>query len=152
MKMQEVLSRRVRARCHRLAGAHSSFLPLCCLLLLAGCGRNAGPARYDLTGKITYAGKPVPAGYIVFAPDKTKGNDGPGADAQIKDGVYTVRAKEGTVGGPHIAVINGFDGVSFQKKLTDNPMGLPIFSNARVSVELPKTPTEYDIVVPVNKK
>ena len=49
------------------------------LLLFIGCNRDTGPARYDLKGSITYAGKPVPAGYILFAPDKSKGNDGPGA-------------------------------------------------------------------------
>jgi hypothetical protein len=126
-------------------------MPLCILamlLVLPGCGRDAGPARYDLSGSITYAGKPVPSGYIVFAPDVSKGNNGPGADAEIKDGVYKVRAKEGTVGGPHIATINGFDGVGFQKGLTSNPMGLPTFSDVQISVDLPKETSKYDIAIP----
>ena len=45
------------------------------------------------------------SGFIVFAPDKSKGNDGPGANAEIKDGAYRTRPKEGTIGGPHVATI-----------------------------------------------
>ena len=123
---------------------------LLCLFVSIGCNRNLGPVRYDLTGKITYGGKPVPAGYILFSPDKSKGNDGPGADAEIKNGVYKVRTKEGTIGGPHIATVSGFDGVSQKKGLTANPMGLPIFQNIQVRVDLPKKSTTYDIVVPTN--
>ena len=121
-------------------------------LATSGCNRNAGPARYNLTGTITYGGKPIPAGYILFAPDTSKGNDGPGADAEIKDGVYRMRPNEGTVGGPHIATISGFDGVSFQRGLTLNPMGLPIFSSVQVSVDLPKAAATHDFAIPAKTK
>ena len=43
------------------------------LLLAAGCG-EAGPARYHVSGKVTFNGQPVPAGQIVFEPDPTAGN------------------------------------------------------------------------------
>ena len=120
-------------------------------LAALGCNRNTGPARYDLTGTITYAGKPVPAGYILFAPDISKGNDGPGADAEIKDGVYRTRLKDGTVGGPHIATISGFDGVSSHMGQSGNPMGLPLFANVQISVDLPKAAGKHDIVVPAEQ-
>ena len=116
-----------------------------------GCHRNAGPARYDLTGTITYAGKPVPAGYILFAPDKSKGNDGPGADAEIKDGVYHTRLKQGTVGGPHVATISGFDGKPSGQGPDVNPMGKPLFANVQINVDLPKQAATYDLAVPAQK-
>lgn len=126
--------------------------PLLFLLLVAGCNRNAGPARYDLTGTITYEGKPVPVGYILFAPDKSKGNDGPGTDAEIKDGVYKTRPKEGVIGGPHIATVSAFDGKIQQQGPVLSPIRTPLFLNVPVSVDLPKENAAYDIVVPVTAK
>jgi len=129
-----------------------NFLPICIVaglfLVVLGCDRNTGPARYELTGKVTYAGQPVPAGYIIFAPDTSTGNDGPGASVEIKEGAYRVPQADGTVGGPHIVTINGFDGVSFGKGLTINPMGLPIFTDVQISVDLPKESSTHDFVVP----
>ena len=116
-----------------------------------GCHRNAGPARYDLTGTITYAGKPVPAGYILFAPDKSKGNDGPGADAEIKDGVYHTRLKEGTVGGPHVATINGFDGSRRDRDRTSIPWASPCLPTCRSTWTCRSRRPRYDMVVPAQK-
>lgn len=127
------------------------IVPLCVLAMLAlsvGCNRNTGPARYDVSGSITYDGKPVPAGSIIFAPDTSKGNDGPGASAEIKDGVYRTRANQGTVGGPHVATVSGFDGVPYQNGPVTNPMGKALFTNVQISVDLPKQTTTQDIVVP----
>ena len=139
---------------HRYAGLrHLSWLCIVVVFLGAlGCNRDSGPARYDLTGTITYDGKPVPAGYILFAPDTYQGNDGPGASASIKDGVYRVRSGEGTVGGPHSATINGFDDVSFQQGLTSNPMGKPLFLNVEIAVDVPKQDATHDFAIPAQKK
>jgi hypothetical protein len=119
--------------------------------LLVGCNRTTGPARYDLSGAITYDGKPVPAGSIIFAPDTSKGNNGPGASAEIKDGVYRTRAGQGTVGGPHTATISGYDGIAFQSGPMINPMGKPLFAKVRISVDLPKQTTTHDIIIPAQK-
>ena len=120
-------------------------------LAVLGCNRNTGPARYDLTGTITYAGKPVSAGYILFAPDKSKGNDGPGADAEIKDGVYRTRPGKGTIGGPHTATVSGFDGKPPQQDPVVNPMGTPLFTNVPIAVDLPRQTATHDLVIPVQK-
>ena len=40
------------------------FMPV---LVLAGCGRQSGPPRHELSGTVTFDGKPVPAGEIQFA-------------------------------------------------------------------------------------
>ena len=136
-----VLCRPIFVGCGVLAG----------LLLLVGCKGDSGPARYDLTGKVTYNGEPVPAGYILMEPDKSKGNDGPGANADIKDGVYKTRPKQGAVGGPHILSVSGFDGKPQGLGPGHNPMGKPLFANVRVTVDLPKDASIYDIVVPTQQ-
>lgn len=125
---------------------------LALMLSVVGCGRGGdGPARYDLTGAIAYDGKPVPTGSIIFAPDRSKGNDGPGASAEIKDGVYRTRAGQGTVGGAHVATVSGYDGVPFQSGPMTNPMGKPLFQSMQISVDLPKQAATHDIVIPAQK-
>ena len=63
----------------------------------------------------------------------------------------SIKVKEGIIGGPHVATINGFDSVSFGKGLTTNPMGKPVFTNVQIGVDLPKESSTYDIVIPAAK-
>lgn len=56
-----------------------------------GCG---GTSLNDLSGKVTFAGKPVTKGRIYFTPDAMKKNEGPQGFAEIVDGEYDTR-KEG---------------------------------------------------------
>ena len=69
-------------------------------LLLAGCGR--GPTLYQVSGRVTYDGQPLPAGVIYFDPDVTRNHDGPQGYAVIKNGTYNTSARggRGVVGGP----------------------------------------------------
>ena len=134
-----------------LATIHQPLATIFCLLLLAGCGRASGPARYEISGKVTYAGQPVPTGSILFVPDKSKGNDGPGVSADIQEGFFRTRPKDGTIGGPHIANIHGFDGKSYKVGPLNNPLGRPFFSNIQIAVDLPKQASTHDFVIPAQK-
>ena len=113
------------------------YLLLSLVLFLAGCG---GEKRYDLSGTVTYKGKPVPEGYIVFEPDTSKGNTGGPSRAKIIDGKYDTSSSEnvGNLGGPHVVRITGFD-----KKIigaTAGEVALPksLFTDYTVSEDLPK--------------
>jgi len=136
----------------RLRFCAAACLPV--LVVLAGCGSGSGPARFDLSGTVTYDGKPVPAGYIVFNPDAAAGNSGPGTSADIRDGRYSTMSGRGTIGGPHVATVNGFDGVAFQTfdgpngQAMPHPMGKPLFASAAIKADLPKQTAVYDFVVP----
>lgn len=130
------------------------FLCLCAFAAIVssvGCNRTGGPARYELSGSITYDGKPVPVGSILFAPDTSKGNDGPGASADIIDGVYKTRAKDGTVGGPHVATISGYEKKEGEISPLESPMGKPLLMNVRISVDLPKQTATHDFAIPAQK-
>jgi hypothetical protein len=115
---------------------------------LAGCGGDDGPPRYDVSGEVTFQGKPVPVGRIAFEPDTSQGNTGPAGFAEIHDGHYdTAETGKGPVGGPHTVVIDGFDG----KPAPENQnveTGSPLFFGYRVPMDLPKETTTKDFDVP----
>jgi len=113
---------------------------------LVGC--NPGPTRYQVAGKVTFAGKAVPLGRIYFDPDLSKGGEGVllQGTAEIKDGVYdTARTGVGTSGGAILVRIEAFDGVSTDP---ERPAGNPLFPSYQVAVELPRQNTtgkDFDI-------
>jgi hypothetical protein len=81
-----------------------------CLALVIGC--NTKPKMARLSGKVTFKGQPVPAGFISFAPDVANGGLGEMRVLQIKDGVYdsAVEHEPGIKPGPYFIRIAGFDG------------------------------------------
>ena len=109
----------------------------------AGCSGQAGPARYEVSGTVMFAGKPVPTGEISFEPDGAQHNAGPGSMTQIKDGKYRTDPNKGVVGGPYIVRIQGFDGVP----VGDSAMGKPIFPPYSKIVDLPKQTSTQDFSV-----
>jgi len=119
----------------------------CCAMAVAaisaGCGRDSGPPRYDLSGQVTYRGKPVPAGRIVFTPDTSQGNQGPATMADLTDGRYRTRPGKGAVAGPHRVTIIGADG-TMATETHDNSL----FAPYETSVTIDETSTTHDFGVP----
>ena len=118
------------------------------LLFALGCG-SSEPARFDVSGTVQFDGAPVPAGYIVFEPDTTQGNRGPGAGAKIVQGRFATAPDKGVVGGPHIVRIHGTDGVAVELPGEGlNPAGTPLFPDYETRVDFPQTVATHDFVVP----
>jgi hypothetical protein len=109
----------------------------------AGCGSkpDEGPTRYQVSGQVTFDGKPVPTGTITFVT-----TSGPSGSAQITDGKYDTRTGKGVVGGPHQVMIEGFDG----KGTELGAVGNPIFNPYRIEADLPQEDTTKDFVVPAS--
>jgi hypothetical protein len=113
-----------------------------------GCGPR-GPQRFDVSGRVTCGGAPVPAGTIIFEPDLSKGNDGPQGFAPIAGGSFdTARGGRGTVGGPHRVTILGCDGVPVSET---SPQGKPLFDPFVTGADLPRHGTRLDFDVPDNR-
>ncbi len=123
------------------------------LCVAAGCGGPKAPPRYDLSGTVTCDGKPVPTGYLIFTPDTTKGNSGPGSQADISNGRYQTAPGQGTVGGPHVVAICGFDGkpIDLGEGRT-NPQGTPLFLTYRVDIDFPKRAAVQDFAISAEGK
>jgi hypothetical protein len=101
-------------------------VPAAILALGAGCSGSEAK-KVQLSGKVTFKGQPVPAGYISFTPESGKGNPGKEVRVvQIKDGVYDSSQEKdpGVYPGPTIIRIAGFDG----KPLPLFPQGKQIFN------------------------
>ena len=114
------------------------------LMLFAGCGKSSSVERYELSGKMTFHGAPVPVGVILFEP--AKGNGGPGAMAEIHDGEYRTPPGKGTVGGPHIARITAGDGKNVSPLA---PYGGYLGKGeTRLEIDIPRENSSKDLDIP----
>ncbi len=101
-------------------------------LLAVGCGAS-GPKTAEVSGEVTYKGKPVPLGTIAFLSDS-----GAVDSSEIRDGKYTLhRAPQGAV---KITVVSaapmGAPGNPMMQKISKVKMTMGDKSGA--AVELPK--------------
>jgi len=117
------------------------------LSLVCGCGSD-GPERYEVSGKVIYDGKPIPAGEVVFEPDPKRGNTGPQSRAPIEDGRYCTLPGQGSVPGPVIVEVRGYDG----QPHPESPDGLELFRPYRTTAELPREDSQHDVHVPVTQE
>jgi len=122
-------------------------LALTLLCFATGCGSQEN--SYRVSGKVTYDGKPVPAGRVIFEPDAAKGNTGPQGFAVITNGEFdTARpGSKGSIGGPMLVKIDGFDGVPRGEE--GPPLGTPLFPAGDVQeLDLPKADSTHDFAIP----
>jgi hypothetical protein len=115
-------------------------------LLLAGCGKE-NTSVYDVSGTVTFNGRPVPSGRIYFNPDFTRNNDGPQGFADIKHGTFDTRqGGRKVISGPVIARVEGFDGPEGNPRAVGNPLFLPY----EIKLDLPKEASVQALEVPAS--
>jgi hypothetical protein len=115
-----------------------------CLCSPIGC--SSKPEQSLLSGKVTFKGQPVPAGWISFTPDVAAGALGQIRVLQIKDGAYD-SAKESEPGlnpGPYLIEIAGFDG----KRIPLYGQGKQIFNPVKSEHVVPEGVSTKDFVIP----
>jgi hypothetical protein len=83
------------------------------VLAVVGCAPSDGYRLGRVSGKVTFQGQPVTAGFITFMPDRAKQTIGPLAMSKIaEDGTYAMSTKvadDGAVVGHHQVAIMGID-------------------------------------------
>jgi hypothetical protein len=130
----------ISGRRHRFAG----FVMVVGLVAVAGGCRPAESPRHRVRGRVTFDGRPVPAGRIVFSTDAAGGFTGKDGWAPINDGTFdTAGSGYETAGGSLIARIEG--GEQSSDRL---PEGRLLFSNYDVPVVISGTGTELNFDVP----
>jgi hypothetical protein len=111
------------------------------LALAAGC--SSKPEMAQVSGKVTFQGKPVPAGWISFTPEPGKGSV---RLCYIKDGVYD-SSKEPDPGihpGKNLVKIAGFDGNAAKYYV----QGKQIFNMVDDTHDVPPGTSTKDFVIP----
>ncbi len=106
--------------------------------------RGSGSGRYAVSGRVTFAGKPVPNGRIVFEPDPAAGGRGPASYAEISGGRYRTEAGKGLAAGRHVVRIAGFEGTIDRERM-DAAMLFPEFTT---TIDLPARSSRQDFAVP----
>ena len=72
------------------------LLSVLCLLCQTGCGGTGdGPPRVPIEGEVTFHGRPLVKGSILFIP--TDGTTGPGTGTTIEAGRYELERERGPV-------------------------------------------------------
>jgi hypothetical protein len=114
------------------------------LALAVGCSSQPKPAH--LSGKVTFKGQPVPAGWISFTPDVAAGGLGQVKVYQIKEGVYDSSQEDqpDLLPGPYQIRIAGFDG----KKIPYFGQGKQIFNPVEDKYTVPDGTSTKDFVIP----
>lgn len=65
------------------------------VLAVAGCsGSEDGPSLYRVSGEVTYDGKPIENGTILF---RNTGSDGRAYQGEIKNGKYDLKSEAGSM-------------------------------------------------------
>lgn len=113
-------------------------------LFLVGC--TAKPKLSQISGKVTFKDKPVPAGYVLFTPSLEAGTEGHIRSFMIENGVYdSVKGQEpGIPPGTYKIDIAGFDG----KQIPMYYQGKQIFNPVKDAHVVPEGISTKDFVVP----
>ena len=109
----------------------------------AGCGRETAPDLFEVKGRATFAGRPIPAGRIVFEPDQARGADGMVSIADIRDGTYRTRPGRGFGGGLCKATVYGSDGT-----MPTEELDTALFAPWTTTLDLPRADCIHDFDVP----
>jgi hypothetical protein len=133
----------------------AGLLSLVALGSLVGCGGNS---TVRVSGKVTFQGKPVPAGKIYFMADGSKGNNGATGFATIVDGEYDTSAEDGSgvTPGPVKVMIDGFDPTAPPEKPkkggknedAEQPTVKLLFSQYETTFDVPSGGSTKDFDVP----
>ena len=113
--------------------------------LLVGCGKRGSDALYEISGSVTFAGQPVPAGRIVFEPDEAQGAAGMVSIADIENGIYRTRPRRGFGGGPCRVTIYGTDGT-----MPTEEKDTSLFRPWQTTIDLPREACRLAFDVPAD--
>ncbi|MCC9606966.1 hypothetical protein LOC68_15215 [Blastopirellula sp. JC732] len=122
-------------------GKYCVAMMLAAVLLMSGCQTKSGPSTYPVSGLVTYQGKPVESGRIIFVPDTTELGSGPTCACEIVAGKFS---GESTAGVKKIEIYGSWetdqmikmdDGTGHVKKRASIPSKHNEGSKLKVDVE-----------------
>jgi hypothetical protein len=126
----------------------SSFV----LLAAAGCGGD-GIDRHQVSGTVTYQGKQVQDGRIMFEPDASIGKIAPTGFAQIEGGRFQTTQTESPTTGKYKVRVFGYDKSKMKKDYAPGEiLDMPeLFPEYTLEAEIPPPGGKLDIEVPARR-
>jgi hypothetical protein len=118
---------------------------LLCFVSVFVTGCESKPPMAQVSGTVTFKGKPIPAGNVMFTPDVNL----PGGQIRmfnVKDGAYdsTKDPSPGLLPGTYEVTIQGYDG----KQIPNFFQGKQIFNAVKEPFVVPAGSSKKDFVVP----
>src|SRR5262245_59199772 len=143
--MRRLMMRRIGQRMRGLVGWGAL---VGAVLVLSGCGEAR--KRHQVSGTVTYQGKPVKMGSIRFEAEESVGDFAPACYAPITDGRYETKPEDSPTTGRYRVQVMGIDVPRIKK---DGPPGTPwempaLFQPYSTTVEIPPPNGRFDIEVP----
>lgn len=103
------------------AASVSQLCLLACCFAVAGCGDSSAPRLAQVTGTVTYQGKPLAGAYVSFAPEEPGQRAASGStDASGKYRLTTFTNFDGAVLGKHRVMIRGEEPPDDPNKAADD--------------------------------
>ncbi len=133
-------------------GRWQAVVWICLCSALAGCGGD-GITRHQVSGTVTFQGRAVQDGAIVFEPDASVGKIAPTSFARIEKGRFqTDRAQSPTAGKYKVRVM-GYDESKVKKDVAPGEIvDVPeLFPEYVLEAEIPVPDGKLDIEVPARK-
>jgi len=121
-----------------------SIVSLSFALIVTGCGGGTPPMS-QLSGTVTFKGKPIPAGNVMFTPDVSVAG-GQIRMFMVKDGLYdsSKDPSPGLKAGQYEVTIMGYDG----KQITNFFQGKQIFNSVKEEMTVQQGASKKDFNVP----
>lgn len=122
-------------------------------LVAVGCGGEER-VRHQISGTVTYQGKPVEMGTIRFEADASVGNFAPACQAPIKNGSFQTPLEESPGAGKyHVRVL----GIDVPRIVKSTGPGIPdempaLFFPYTTTVEIPPPDGTLEIQVPESRR
>jgi len=113
-------------------------------VILTGCGSGEPPLS-QLSGTVTFKGKPIPAGNVMFTPDVSIAG-GQIRMFNVKDGLYdsTKDPSPGLKAGQYEVTIMGYDG----QQIRNFFQGKQIFNSVKENITVLEGASKKDFNVP----
>ena len=118
----------------------AAALGLVTLGTLLGCGGSSDVKRYRVSGKVSFDGRPITHGEVLFTPDGAQMNSGAQGIATIRGGRFDTSSAggKGYGGGPAVVRVTGLTGERGA-----------LLCEYEFRINLPHGNSTQDLVVPV---
>ncbi len=126
------------------------FCALAILFFISGGCGGEGLDRRRIQGTVTFEGKPVEVGAVLFEPTQSVGTIAPTAYLRVQDGKFDT-GEEGPIPGKYKVIVGGYDPSQKQVDSDGVTHTAQLFNDYTFEVEMPPPGNTLHIEVPASQ-